>query len=89
MIYSSREGVSPREEEDVIITTCFCSLRLFFPSLSFSPFQCFGLLGVNGAGKTTIFKMLTGDVIPSSGNILIRNKSGYKPVLLFIEYSII
>lgn len=23
--------------------------------------ECFGLLGVNGAGKTTIFKMLTGD----------------------------
>ncbi|XP_037705635.1 ATP-binding cassette sub-family A member 12 [Choloepus didactylus] len=38
--------------------------------------ECFGLLGVNGAGKTTIFKMLTGDIIPSSGNILIRNKSG-------------
>uniref|UniRef100_G3R8J4 ATP binding cassette subfamily A member 12 n=1 Tax=Gorilla gorilla gorilla TaxID=9595 RepID=G3R8J4_GORGO len=38
--------------------------------------ECFGLLGVNGAGKTTIFKMLTGDIIPSSGNILIRNKTG-------------
>ncbi|XP_006867848.1 PREDICTED: ATP-binding cassette sub-family A member 12 [Chrysochloris asiatica] len=38
--------------------------------------ECFGLLGVNGAGKTTIFKMLTGDVIPSSGNILIRNQTG-------------
>lgn len=43
--------------------------------------QCFGLLGVNGAGKTTIFKMLTGDVIPSSGNILIRNKTGYEKQL--------
>uniref|UniRef100_H0XG82 ATP binding cassette subfamily A member 12 n=1 Tax=Otolemur garnettii TaxID=30611 RepID=H0XG82_OTOGA len=38
--------------------------------------ECFGLLGVNGAGKTTIFKMLTGDIIPSSGNILIRNNTG-------------
>ncbi|KFO18299.1 ATP-binding cassette sub-family A member 12, partial [Fukomys damarensis] len=38
--------------------------------------ECFGLLGVNGAGKTTIFKMLTGDIVPSSGNILIRNKTG-------------
>uniref|UniRef100_A0A4W2CL05 ATP binding cassette subfamily A member 12 n=1 Tax=Bos indicus x Bos taurus TaxID=30522 RepID=A0A4W2CL05_BOBOX len=38
--------------------------------------ECFGLLGVNGAGKTTIFKMLTGDIIPTSGNILIRNKTG-------------
>nr|XP_030708684.1 ATP-binding cassette sub-family A member 12 isoform X1 [Globicephala melas] len=38
--------------------------------------ECFGLLGVNGAGKTTIFKMLTGDIIPTGGNILIRNKIG-------------
>lgn len=38
--------------------------------------ECFGLLGVNGAGKTTIFKMLTGDIIPTSGTILIRNKTG-------------
>uniref|UniRef100_A0A2K6G3B9 ATP binding cassette subfamily A member 12 n=1 Tax=Propithecus coquereli TaxID=379532 RepID=A0A2K6G3B9_PROCO len=45
---------------------------IFFPPSN----QCFGLLGVNGAGKTTIFKMLTGDIIPSSGNILIRNKTG-------------
>lgn len=30
--------------------------------------ECFGLLGVNGAGKTTIFKMLTGDESLSSGN---------------------
>ncbi|XP_031223714.1 ATP-binding cassette sub-family A member 12 [Mastomys coucha] len=45
-------------------------------SLGIPAGECFGLLGVNGAGKTTIFKMLTGDIIPSSGNILIRNKSG-------------
>ena len=30
--------------------------------------ECFGLLGQNGAGKTTIFKMLTGLEMPSSGN---------------------
>uniref|UniRef100_A0A8C6RXP1 ATP-binding cassette, sub-family A member 12 n=1 Tax=Nannospalax galili TaxID=1026970 RepID=A0A8C6RXP1_NANGA len=46
-------------------------------SLGIPAGECFGLLGVNGAGKTTIFKMLTGDIIPSSGNILIRNKSGF------------
>ena len=29
-------------------------------ALAVQPGECFGLLGVNGAGKTTIFKMLTG-----------------------------
>lgn len=29
--------------------------------------ECFGLLGVNGAGKTSTFKMLTGDENISSG----------------------
>ncbi|XP_035212722.1 ATP-binding cassette sub-family A member 3-like isoform X2 [Stegodyphus dumicola] len=35
--------------------------------------ECFGLLGVNGSGKTTTFRMLTGDCIPSEGNAVIKN----------------
>jgi ABC-type multidrug transport system ATPase subunit len=30
--------------------------------------ECFGLLGINGSGKTTTFRLLTGDLSPSSGN---------------------
>ncbi|DAZ93924.1 TPA: LOW QUALITY PROTEIN: hypothetical protein N0F65_008867 [Lagenidium giganteum] len=30
--------------------------------------DCFGFLGINGAGKTTTMKMLTGDIVPTSGN---------------------
>ncbi|XP_023213548.1 ATP-binding cassette sub-family A member 3-like, partial [Centruroides sculpturatus] len=30
--------------------------------------ECFGLLGVNGAGKTTVFRMLVGDLIPNFGD---------------------
>ena len=33
--------------------------------------ECFGLLGVNGAGKTSTFKMLTGDIKISSGEAYI------------------
>ena len=29
--------------------------------------ECFGLAGYNGAGKTTIFKLLTGDIHPTTG----------------------
>lgn len=32
--------------------------------------ECFGLLGVNGAGKTTIFKMLCGEIPPTSGTVI-------------------
>lgn len=34
--------------------------------------ECFGLLGVNGAGKTSTFKMLTGDDTISGGTALIN-----------------
>ncbi|XP_074856969.1 glucosylceramide transporter ABCA12 [Carettochelys insculpta] len=39
--------------------------------------ECFGLLGVNGAGKTTIFKMLTGDIGATSGRLRVRDETGY------------
>lgn len=37
--------------------------------------ECFGLLGVNGAGKTSLFKMLTGDVHPTCGNAFLNTDS--------------
>lgn len=37
--------------------------------------ECFGLLGVNGAGKTSTFKMLTGDTGISSGDAFLRSLS--------------
>jgi ATP-binding cassette subfamily A (ABC1) protein 3 len=33
--------------------------------------ECFALLGVSGAGKTTTFKCLTGEEIPSQGTVQI------------------
>ncbi len=44
---------------------------------------CFGLLGMNGAGKTTVLKILTGEILPSDGNIIWQSESrcklGYCP----------
>ncbi|XP_062980238.1 ATP-binding cassette sub-family A member 13 [Elgaria multicarinata webbii] len=45
-------------------------------SLGIQKGECFGLLGVNGAGKSTTFKMLTGDVTPSAGRAVIRTPTG-------------
>ena len=53
--------------------------------------ECFGLLGVNGAGKTSTFNMLTGDAVPSGGKAILggfdvvthlndsRKKLGFSP----------
>lgn len=37
--------------------------------------EVFGFLGVNGAGKSTTFSMLTGERVPSSGNAYLQGKS--------------
>ena len=36
--------------------------------------SCFGLLGLNGAGKSTIFKMLTGEEALTHGDALVRGR---------------
>ena len=53
--------------------------------------ECFALIGANGAGKSTTFKTLTRDVLPTTGQITIngfnvtnqfekvRKKIGYCP----------
>jgi ABC-2 type transport system ATP-binding protein len=44
-------------------------------SIDIIPGKILGLIGPNGAGKSTTIKMLTGSIKPSSGNIIIDNKS--------------
>ncbi|XP_076548743.1 lipid droplet defective isoform X1 [Osmia lignaria lignaria] len=36
--------------------------------------KCFGLLGTNGAGKSTTFRMLTTEIIPTAGRIILKGK---------------
>ena len=38
--------------------------------------ECFGIIGSNGAGKSTILKMLNGIVMPDEGYIEVRGKVG-------------
>ncbi|XP_072455433.1 phospholipid-transporting ATPase ABCA3-like isoform X2 [Notamacropus eugenii] len=44
-------------------------------SLTVQKSECFGLLGFNGAGKTSTFKMLTGENFITSGDAFINGKS--------------
>lgn len=46
--------------------------------------ECFGLLGVNGAGKTTAFRIITGDEVPSFGRAFgFRGSSERNPTKFF------
>lgn len=41
-------------------------------SFRVKPRECFGLLGVNGAGKSTTFRMLTGEEMSNSGIMYLK-----------------
>ncbi|GAA0893673.1 ATP-binding cassette domain-containing protein [Fulvivirga kasyanovii] len=41
-------------------------------NIKFSAGNCYGVIGANGAGKSTFLKILSGDVTPNSGNVTIE-----------------
>ena len=52
------------------ISLNFGSRKLFDGvNIKFTPGNCYGLIGANGAGKSTFVKILSGDVEPSSGSV--------------------
>ncbi|CAG7723164.1 unnamed protein product, partial [Allacma fusca] len=58
---------------DAVVLSSVTKMFGSFPAVNNLTFgvrhgECFGLLGVNGAGKTTSFRILTGDTGPSHGN---------------------
>lgn len=40
-------------------------------SITFTPGNCYGVIGANGAGKSTFLKILSGDIESSSGEVVI------------------
>ena len=40
-------------------------------NIRFVPGHCYGLIGANGAGKSTFLKILTGEIEPTSGEVII------------------
>ena len=44
-------------------------------NLQFTPGNCYGIIGANGAGKSTFLKILSGQLEPSSGSVYIDPKA--------------
>src|SRR5437868_12248126 len=38
-------------------------------NLKFTPGNCYGVIGANGAGKSTFLKILSGDIDPNTGEV--------------------
>ncbi|HET9870764.1 MAG TPA: ATP-binding cassette domain-containing protein, partial [bacterium] len=62
-------------------------------TVKFNPGYCYGLIGANGAGKSTFMKILAGQIKPDEGEVVIDR--GVKVAMLkqdqyaFDEYSVI
>lgn len=44
-------------------------------NLLFTPGNCYGVIGANGAGKSTFLRILSGELEPSSGEVIIDKKN--------------
>lgn len=42
-------------------------------NVKFTPGNCYGLIGANGAGKTTFLKILSGEIEPNTGEVLVAS----------------
>ena len=40
-------------------------------NLKFTPGNCYGIIGANGSGKSTFIKILSGEIEPSSGDVIV------------------
>ena len=62
-------------------------------NIKFTPGNCYGIIGANGAGKSTFLKILSGEIEPDTGDIIIT--PGQRMAVLrqdhfaFNEYSIL
>ena len=46
-------------------------------NIKFTEGNCYGLIGANGAGKSTFLKILTGQIEPSKGDVLLHQVRDY------------
>jgi ATPase subunit of ABC transporter with duplicated ATPase domains len=69
------------------ISMLFSDGKLFEDvTLQFTPGNCYGVIGANGAGKSTFLKIVAGDIEPSTGQI-IKDKKDRMSVLKQDHYA--
>ncbi|MFS0576385.1 ATP-binding cassette domain-containing protein [Sporosarcina sp. 179-K 3D1 HS] len=44
-------------------------------NIQFNPGHCYGLIGANGAGKSTFLKILSGEIEPQTGNVILDKEA--------------
>ena len=47
-------------------------------NIKFTPGNCYGLIGANGAGKSTFLKILAGEIEPNKGEVQVLLVSGLR-----------
>jgi len=59
---------------DVVnVSLNFSGTNLFSDvNLKFTPGNCYGIIGANGAGKSTFLRILSGELEPTTGNVSIK-----------------
>ena len=58
------------------LTMQFAGTTLFSKvDLQFTAGNCYGIIGANGAGKSTFIKILSGELEPTSGHVYIDPKA--------------
>jgi ABC-2 type transport system ATP-binding protein len=67
-----------RVEADALTRHFGDTLALDGVSLTIAPGEAFGLLGANGAGKTTFIRCLTGVLLPSGGDVRVDGFSSLR-----------
>ena len=52
--------------------------RILFDEVNttFTHGNCYGIIGANGAGKSTFLKILAGDIDPTSGHVHLETGNG-------------
>ena len=61
-------------------------------NLKFTPGNCYGIIGANGAGKSTFLRILSGDLEPSTGEVKVPEHmriSVLKQIFAYDNYSVL